>query len=364
MTTAYVNSISTAVPPHDINGRFIAFADRLLDNPADRRLFQRMARLSGIEHRWSFLSPADDDEAADGEGFYRIGEFPGTGARMRRFEDQGLLLCEQALADLQRYEDLASATHLLMISCTGFIAPGIDQMLVRRLGLDPGIERTAIGFMGCAAAVNGLKLARHIVRSVPDARVLMINLELCSLHLQRDGDLESVLQGLLFGDGCAASWITARSHGVALHDFRALTLPRSADLIGWRIGDQGFEMRLSGDVPHHLSAALEAESRRNARDGILAGEATDAYSLWAVHPGGRTILDAVQRGLGLADEALVHSRSVLRDFGNMSSATLMFVLARMIAAGEEGRGVAMAFGPGLTAETFRFSIGRFATGRC
>src|SRR3546814_3585343 len=114
-------------------------------------------------------------------------------------------------------------------------------MLIDGLRLDPSIERTAVGFMGCSAAVNALKLARHIIRSEPEARVLMINLELCSLHFQQHDDVERLLCGLLFGDGCAASMITADARGIAVHDFRAVTVPGTADLITWRIGDQGFD---------------------------------------------------------------------------------------------------------------------------
>lgn len=356
MTTAYINRIGVAVPPHDFHRRFIDFADTLLESDAGRRLFRRMAGLAGIEHRYSILPPAAEGDAADAVGFYRIGGFPGTALRMQNYEVAGLALCEQAIAAFDGAE-LTDATHLLMVSCTGFVAPGIDQLLIGRLGLDPGIERSAIGFMGCSAAVNALKLARHIIRSVPEARVLMINLELCSLHFQEVRDLDRLLCGLLFADGCSAAMISAEAHGVALVDFRAVTLPDSADLITWRIGDQGFEMRLSGEVPHRLAGALQHERHRNDDGGILRGEAPDAYDLWAVHPGGRTILDAVERGLGLGGAMLARSRGVLRDFGNMSSATLMFVLAQMMAAGDEGRGIGMAFGPGLVAESFRFEMG-------
>lgn len=359
MTTAYINGIGTAVPPHDIHGRFIALAEALLEDAGEKRLFRRMAGLAGIDHRYSFLapSPLDDMAQVDREGFYRLGSFPGTAARMERFEAQALRLCEQAIAVLAESEEVTRATHLVMVSCTGFVAPGVDQMLIHRLGLDPSIERTSVGFMGCSAAVNALRLARHIVRSDPSARVLMVNLELCSLHLQQNGDLEKLLSGLLFGDGCAASIISSDPRGIALIDFRAVTLPDTAGLIRWKIGDQGFEMHLSGEVPHRLHQALDSERLRNDGDGILRGGAASDYRLWAVHPGGRTILDAVERGLDLADGALARSRSVLRDFGNMSSATVMFVLGRMMAAGDEGRGVGLAFGPGLVAETFRFEMG-------
>jgi predicted naringenin-chalcone synthase len=251
----------------------------------------------------------------------------------------------------------SSITHLVVTSCTGFTAPGLDQNLMDRLGLDPSIERTMVGFMGCAAAVNSLKVAHHIVRSEPSARVLVVNLELCTLHLQETSDLEVALSALLFGDGCAASLVSAEPLGVALKDFRVATIADSRDQITWRIGDRGFEMSLSGEVPARIAGALRQETARNDDQGILRGRRPNDFDLWAVHAGGRTILDAVEHGLDLPPDALRWSRGVLRDFGNMSSATLMFVLQRMMAAAQApAEGFAMAFGPGLVAETFRFSL--------
>jgi predicted naringenin-chalcone synthase len=211
--------------------------------------------------------------------------------------------------------------------------------------------------MGCAAAVNALKLARHIVRSEPDARVLVVNLELCTLHFQETAKLGRILSALLFGDGCAASLVTADATGIALDDFRATTIPGTAGHITWRIGDQGFDMHLSGDVPGRIATTLRLEAARNAEDGLLRGRRVADFDLFAVHAGGRTVLDAVEAGLGLGPDALRPSRGVLHDFGNMSSATLMFVLERILRAGTAAAsGLGMAFGPGLAAETFRFRI--------
>ena len=148
--------------------------------------------------------------------------------------------------------------------------------------------------------------------------------------------------------------MTADAAGLALTDFRAAGLPGSGDLITWRIGDRGFDMHLSGEVPGRIGAAMKAEVERNDDGGLLRGRRPADFDLFAVHAGGRTILDAVEGGLGLGAEALAGSRRVLRDFGNMSSATLMFVLQRLIGAGRGGKGLAMAFGPGLAAESFRF----------
>jgi predicted naringenin-chalcone synthase len=214
-----------------------------------------------------------------------------------------------------------------------------------------------VSFMGCSAAVNVLKLAHHIVRSEPRARVLVVNLELCTLHLQDSANLEGLLGALLFGDGSAASLVTAEPNGIALENFRALTIPDSYGLITWSIGDSGFEMTLSGEVPSRIAGALHHELRRNDGKAFLREHDRDDIALWAVHAGGRTILDAVEQGLDLDSHALRWSRGVLRDYGNMSSATLMFVLERMMrSAPADSNGVAMAFGPGLVAETFRFRL--------
>ena len=353
--TAHINRIGTAVPPNDVHQAFIDFAETLLPDRRTRALFMRMADRSGIKHRYSHLRPDQPGAASlDDTFFYRRGDFPGTAERMRRYELHATDLAVQAVEDLGA--DAAEITHLIVASCTGFSAPGLDQLIARRLGLRRSLERTLVGFMGCYAAVPALRLARHIVRSTPAARVLVVNLELCTLHLQETADLETVLSFLLFGDAAAAALVTAETAGIALGDFRAAALPDSEELITWRIGDQGFDMHLSGHVPPRIAAALRAERARNDGEGLFAGESVGDIRHWAVHAGGRTVLDAVQQGLELPAASLGHSRAVLADIGNVSSATLPFVLARLLAAPEPGPGLAMAFGPGLAAETFRFAV--------
>jgi predicted naringenin-chalcone synthase len=210
-----------------------------------------------------------------------------------------------------------------------------------------------IGFMGCFAAVNALKLARHIVRSEPTATVLVVNLELCSLHLQEQWQLEKMLSFLIFGDGASAALVSAAPEGLMLEQFRAAVIPATESLITWHIRDSGFDMHLSGQVPGSIRNFL----RQRGVDLLGYGDAR-AVSNWAVHAGGRSVLDAVQQGLSLGPEALRHSRAVLRDFGNMSSATLMFVLQRILGdADAGGDGIALAFGPGLTIESFGFHRG-------
>jgi predicted naringenin-chalcone synthase len=222
--------------------------------------------------------------------------------------------------------------------------------VVERCRLPTSVERTMIGFMGCYAAINALKLARHIVRSEPNARVLVVNLELCTLHFKETTDLSQMICFLLFADGCAASLVTAEANGIALDSFRAVLVPQTRDLMAWHIRDFGFDMVLSAQVP----AAIH-ETLRVSTNEILAATPASAIDLWAVHPGGRSILDAVQSAFDLKPAALSASRNVLRCYGNMSSATVMFVLQSLMStAARAARGCAMSFGPGLIAETMLF----------
>ncbi len=310
-----------------------------------------MAARSGIAHRWSVLpkSAAGGSPVADG-GFYAVDPHPGTTERMALYAALAPALALAAIAALTEQIALGEITHLVVASCTGFVAPGIDQRIARDLGLKPSVERLLVGFMGCYAAVAAVRSARHIVRSDPQARVLVVTVELSTLHLQADMALEPLLAMLQFGDGAAAALVTAEPHGLAIDQPFATTLPDSHDLIRWDITDRGFAMHLSGEVPARIAAGLADADFARAATG---GQDIAAIDGWAVHAGGRSILDAVAGALHLAPDALAESRSVLHDFGNMSSATLMFVLARLIDR-RVARGVALAFGPGLAAEGFGF----------
>jgi alpha-pyrone synthase len=309
-----------------------------------------MAARSGIEHRWSVLPVADDGGSpVDPGGFYHEA-LPTTGARMEVYAEEAPKLALKAIGRLEP-STVAGITHLIVASCTGFVAPGIDQVIAAELGLSGSVERTLVGFMGCYAAVSSLRLAHHIVRSEPAAKVLVVTVELSSLHLQYEEDVERLLAALQFGDGATASLVTAEASGFALSRPFAATLPESGELIRWRIGDHGFVMDLSGEVPGRIGEALRD---RGVREAMLGNEAPDAFDSWAVHAGGRSVLDAVEHGLGLPHEALAPSREVLARYGNMSSSTLPFVLERLLADPGRRRGIAMAFGPGLAAEGFHF----------
>jgi len=352
VTQAFLNRVGTAVPRHDIHAEFIDFGRSVLEDARTRALWDRMAELADIEHRFAIFEPGPKprDICLDSAGFYTRGTFPGTAARMQTFEREALALASEAVDALGLGHARDGITHLIVACCTGFTAPGLDFQLMRVLGLRAGVERTIVGFMGCFAAVNSLRLARHIVRSEPDSIVLVVNVELSSLHLQEVWEIERMLSFLLFGDGCSASLISATPEGLELGPFRAAVIPETSDMITWHIGDTGFLMHLSGAVPGRIRRFL-----LRGADGLFGNGQPASVAHWAVHAGGRSILDAVQSGLSLAPGALDHSRAVLRGYGNMSSATLPFVLDRIIREGpSEGEGVAMAFGPGLSVESFRF----------
>lgn len=255
-------------------------------------------------------------------------------------------LAVRAIKALGQQVPIDGITHLIVASCTGFTAPGTDQRIAATLGLSPSVERLLIGYMGCYAAIVALRSARHIIRSQTDARVLVVCVELSTLHLQDDPQLEPLLAMLQFGDGAAAALVTSEHGGIALDQPFSTTVPDSADLIRWGLGDHGFAMHLSGEVPGILATALA--------DPAMLPIAPYEVDLWAVHAGGRSILDAVARALELPADALDHSRAVLRAFGNMSSATLLFVLARILAGDGTGQGIALAFGPGVAAEGLMF----------
>lgn len=343
MTAAYINRIASGVPAHDVHEPFLAFARWLLaQNGYPDERFERMAKMANIGHRYSCIDPSS--------GFYAFGRFPSTAERMRAFAVHAPALAAATVDRLDLGSERNRITHIVITCCTGFSAPGIDFDLIDRCGLPSSVERVMIGFMGCHAAVNALKLARHIVRSEPTSRVLAVNIELCTLHLRETTSLEEMLSFLLFADGCAACLVSAEPQGIAMESFRTVLVPDTKELITWFIRDCGFEMMLSPRVPGVIRRALKAGA-----NNILSGLPPSSIDLWAVHPGGTSVIDAVQRAFNIKPEAVSVSRDVLHRFGNMSSATVMFVLEKMLRASHPGAaGCAMSFGPGMVAETMMF----------
>ncbi len=248
--------------------------------------------------------------------------------------------------------DASRITHLLTVSCTGMQAPGVDIALIDELDLPRGVKRTNIGFMGCHAAINALRLAGDACRAQEDAAALVVCVELCSVHFQYRGDGDHLLANALFADGAAAAVVSNHASRptwspLALADFASVVAPDSRECMSWSIGDHGFEMRLSLDVPGRIR-----ESTRPWMEQWLArrGLAIDDVGSWAVHPGGPRILDAFTAALDLPPAALRASREVLARFGNMSSPTVLFILDELLRREAPRPMVAIAFGPGLTIE--------------
>jgi predicted naringenin-chalcone synthase len=250
---------------------------------------------------------------------------------------------------------------LFFVSCTGYEIPGMDLHIAGRLCMRPDLQRTCILGMGCYAAFPGLLRARQAVEGRPGRTALVVALELCSVHMQFDDTLENVICSSLFADGAAAVIVrspesgteqrVALAHAPRLIDSATYCDYQTFDQMAFHLTDNGFQMRLSSYVPKILAAKIETFV-----DQLLIRNHLDrsAVRFWGIHPGGRKILDHLQKQLGLDDAALRPSRTVLSKYGNMSSATILFVLDEIWRQGhpEPGDyGVLMAFGPGLTMES-------------
>ena len=290
---------------------------------------------------------------------YRHGVLPleqvmglSTAQRMDLYERHAPPLARTAAREaLERAcVDPADVTDLVVVSCTGFSAPGLDVDLIESLGLRPTVRRTMIGFMGCFGAIVGLRNAAATAGADPAAVVLVLSVELCSLHVRADRSTQNQVASALFADGAAAAVVTGRRDSKApgprlarLSRGHTRLIPEGRDWMTWRITDQGFAMTLAREV----AAAL----RETVAEVVLEGAVTPPRS-FVVHPGGPAILDAIDSGLGLdGGRGLEVSRRILRDYGNMSSATILFVLAEALRTGHRPPAMLLAFGPGLTIET-------------
>ena len=286
---------------------------------------------------------------------------PGTGDRNALFgvaaRELAVKLARKTIEGAAGFA-AADITHVIFVSCTGFVNPGPDYHIIRELGLSENVQRYTLGFMGCYAAFPGLRMAAQFCDADPKAVVLVMCLELCTLHLQISDQPDSILANSLFADGAAAAIVSARKPlpghpAFEVRDFSTSLVTSGEQDMAWTIGNNGFNMVLSSYVPDIIGSNI----RQMLGEGLQRkGMTLDDIQEWAVHPGGRAILDRVQDSLGLDADALNASREVLRDYGNMSSATVLFVLKELLESAETETALtcAMAFGPGLTVETAVF----------
>ncbi|MDA0314129.1 MAG: type III polyketide synthase [Bacteroidetes bacterium] len=321
----------------------------------ERRKLDFLYRKSGIDSRHSVLEDFQKEEVNDFAFFPKNKElhpFPGTAARMQVFEEKGPELAEQAvrLALQQAEVEANSLTHLILISCTGMVAPGLELDLMRQLDIPSSVERYCIHFMGCYAAFTGLRLADQLVKANPKARVLVVSVELCTLHFQKEYTEDNLLANSLFGDGAAAALVMHSEKGLQIKNYLSEVLWEGEKDMAWKIGDFGFEMRLSQYIPSLLNQGI-----RRLRDLFEAKFNFSQIQHVAIHPGGKQILIQVQDAFGLSPAVNRHAMEVLRSCGNMSSASILFVLERMLHDPSiQGDILALGFGPGLTLETTHY----------
>jgi len=357
-------NIETASPPFKVAQQKAAeeLKRRMGQGNEVGRLIDMAARFSGIENRCIVVPDAEENIK---EKFYtsETGEYliPDTKSRMDLYEEWSVKLTTEAVEKLfsSTGTEISEIDRLITVSCTGFFAPGIDYELMNRIGLPKSVKRTHIGFMGCAAALIGVNSVwESLSRNNGNAsNTLLVAVELCSLHLQTEPTRDNILANMIFADGAAAGLFTNDEKNKPVMEIVSVNstlFDNSAEFMGWKIGNYGFEMMLSSELPKIILETAAPTIMKILSDN---GINKDEIKHWALHPGGRAILDALQRGLALSDEQLFPSREVLRKYGNMSSASILFVLKEIlngISIKKDDYCCAIAFGPGLTMEVVLF----------
>lgn len=368
---SYITFIGTAVPENCIEQSSIAdFMIRAsqLDSVEARKL-RVLYRSTKILKRYSVLN---DYSKTDNFEFYPntvdLEPFPSVSQRMMAYRKYALPLALKAVYSAldslktdNRQSQILPFTHLITVSCTGLYAPGLDIELVEALNLSRHVQRTSINFMGCYGAFNGLKVADNIVQANPQAKVLLVCIELCTLHFQKKSDDNYLLSNALFADGAAAVIIEGQpadqTHGLSLsmESFHCDLLFEGRKDMAWHVGDFGFEMVLSSYIPRLVKGGL-GELMSQLRQNTTLPH----FDFYAIHPGGRAILEAAESQLGLTADDNRYAYEVLRDYGNMSSCTVLFVLQKLLQERTQQdidkHIFSCAFGPGLTLETGIFKI--------
>lgn len=376
--SAVLRSLRTIVPDTVIEQHEVR--EIFASQPDVGRLAQRIIGASfngsGIDTRHTVIEELSPTASTPEPVFFDresgLLHSPGTGARNDLYiREASRLFVEVARSALDADPDIVASdvTHVITASCTGFHAPGPEYEIVRGLGLSDSVQRYHLGFMGCYASMPALRAASQFCAADPTAVVLVVSVELCTVHLRSSEDPDLIVANSLFADGAAAGIVTARDlptpvPAVRLDGFHTAIAAEGEKDMAWTIGDHGFEMILSTKVPQIIGETIIGAIRPlYAREGELAaafdeGRVGERVEHWAIHPGGRSILDRVQERLHLSDAQLHPARETLRENGNMSSATVLFVIKRILDDGavEGSRVAAMAFGPGLTAESALMTV--------
>lgn len=366
--TCSIIGLGTAQAPEVVSQEdALALSSEVIcENDKQKRLLRTLFRKAGVSSRrtvipyelgyqWHKSDQAARQEAGEATGG---GGGPTTAQRMTLYQQHATpLALGSATAAIHDAAVLpGDITHLVTVSCTGFAAPGVDVDLIRLLGLPNTTQRVHVGYMGCHGAINGMRTVQGLTAADPDACVLMCCVELCSLHFRMRWDTDGIVGNALFADGSGSiiaggeNWAKKHPHSAAICEIEATgacLIENTTDAMAWHVGDHGFEMRLTSDVPECIKTYLHAWIVRWLAAHDLKIE--DIHR-WIVHPGGPKIIDAVQDALQLDPSQTQCSRDVLNDLGNMSSATVLFVMERKQAHPHTGPAVVLAFGPGVMAE--------------
>lgn len=351
-------SIATAAPQfcHKQNDILLYMSQAYKLDDTEKRKLKFMYHQSGIEQRYSVLPDFSSNLSTrffysdDGKKTERSLE-----DRLKIYDESSVALSIEAIQKcIHGYISENEITHLITVSCTGMTAPGLDIKLIEELGLNKNIFRTSVNFMGCYAAIHALKLADMIAQGNTNANIIIVAVELCTLHFQTTMNEDNLGSSLLFADGCAAVLISNNIHRenkIRIDGFYSqIAIEGKADM-AWELGSNGFQMKLSGYIPQLIETDIESLVSGALEESALKKEEVNH---WCIHPGGKRILDSIQRKLNLPSNALDPSRAVLKEYGNMSSPTVLFVLKNLFENNyQSGENIlAMAFGPGLTMETF------------
>ena len=351
-------SIGTAVPSyrHEQTDILQFMQQVYAPTEAEKRKMRFLYRQSGIKQRYSVIS--DYSRPIQEWKFYPQTEglepFPSLEQRMAVYNKKAPLLSVDAarncLNGVLHHKEL---THLITVSCTGMSAPGLDLQMVELMDLDKTIFRTSVNFMGCYAAIHAMKIADAICKSDEKAKVLIVCTELCTLHFQREGTVDNIASSLLFGDGSGAILMTSEENnlnGIHIDGFHSEIIPKGKRDMAWELSSSGFLMTLSGYVPDLIEEDFASVVERSlGKEKINLSDITH----WCIHPGGKRILEAIQKSLSIEKEKLHFSYDVLEDYGNLSSAAILFVLQKMMQQKKKiNKLFGAAFGPGLTVETF------------
>lgn len=346
---AYIASIGCAVPKYAISAaaQFDFMQKNCHWNEEESRKYKLLYDRSGIDKKHTVLP---DFLAYEDKKIYTDSAEPLIENRLEIYNEEAHLLAIEAIRKCVGSDfDYQKITHLITVSCTGMSAPGLDLKLVENLGLKTTIERTSVNFMGCYAAIHALKSAHYICKSIENAQVLVVCVELCSLHFQKLNSMDNIASNLLFGDGAAAVLITNKPSGLELNSFYSEVNFNGQNDMAWKISSQGFLMRLSAYIPELIKADIAKFVENAAKE---AGINRSLIGNWAIHPGGRKILDVIKTSLSLTDENLESSYYILKNYGNMSSPTVLFVLAHLQEKRKNSNPIFLtAFGPGLTMES-------------